>query len=616
MRIPLLALGLSISAFACANDEINLQYPGDFHIFPNTLCSEVDLSKISVEGRAFNPERDRLSIYGNGSIVVADGLTDPLVIYSEEDCQGTSMILNRDRYYRSEMQGEKSYLPEEPLGDFDNNVRSFRLKKGFSCTMANNPDGTGYSRVFIADNDDLVVNVMPDGLDFVSFVRVCRHDWVGKRGMSGSEPTALTRSSWFYDWGAGAESTEDYEYVPMRHNRWWDGWDNINSRTNTASMLGFNEPDHADQSDLSTEIAIEMWPEYMKSGLRVGSPAPDNLNGWWLAEFLEKADSLNYRVDFVATHMYWENQDPYNLANYIADLCKNKYGGRPMWITEWNNGANWTHERWPDAKGPQRDADFNIIYKENGTTTEVARPHTEANSAKQCEWLGKALDAFDKCDWLERHAFFNWVEDARALMLGDKLTPAGKLFASFDSRPAFNRNTEYVHEWRIAPPRIISSSRNSKRVRVSFYDQNGETADHYVVERRVKNGEWEEIAKIYPGVDYKLGKETYYLDKDFLSGLHEYRMKAVSYKGTESTWSRIASANVPESGVEAVEMLAGIRAYVENGMLMIDADNAGQQPLYSSDGRLVSIITYPAGKSSHPLPPSGLYIFCRSKLKI
>ncbi|MDE6795269.1 MAG: hypothetical protein K2J63_08180, partial [Muribaculaceae bacterium] len=148
------------------------------------------------------------------------------------------------------------------------------------------------------------------------------------------------------------------------------------------------------------------------------------------------------------------------------------------------------------------------------------------------------------------------------------------------------------------------------------YDQNGETADHYVVERRVKKGEWEEIAKIYPGVDYKLGKETYYLDKDFLSGLHEYRMKAVSYKGTESIWSRIASANVPESGVEAVEMLAGIRAYVENGSLVIDADNAGQQPLYSSDGRLVSVITYPAGKSSHPLPPSGLYIFGRSKLKI
>lgn len=38
----------------------------------------------------------------------------------------------------------------------------------------------------------------------------------------------------------------------------------------------------------------------------------------------------------------------------------------------------------------------------------------------QAEWLGKALDAFDKCEWLERHAFYNWVEDARSVVIDNK----------------------------------------------------------------------------------------------------------------------------------------------------------------------------------------------------
>ncbi|MDE6120940.1 MAG: hypothetical protein K2F63_04040, partial [Muribaculaceae bacterium] len=161
--------------------SVALDGPGDSYIFKNVRCSEVDLGKVTVDGRAFNPERDRLSVYGNSAIVIADGWTDPLTIYKEEECKGESMVLDFDRYYRSDPKEATNFLPEEELGSFDNAIRSFRLKNGFMCTMANNPDGTGYSRVFIASDGDLVVNEMPEGLAYVSFVRVCRHDWIGKR---------------------------------------------------------------------------------------------------------------------------------------------------------------------------------------------------------------------------------------------------------------------------------------------------------------------------------------------------------------------------------------------------------------------------------------------------
>ena len=58
-------------------------------------------------------------------------------------------------YYRGKLLGKKSYLKEEKLEGFNNNIRSFKLKKGYMCTLANNDNGSGYSRVFIADEADL-----------------------------------------------------------------------------------------------------------------------------------------------------------------------------------------------------------------------------------------------------------------------------------------------------------------------------------------------------------------------------------------------------------------------------------------------------------------------------
>lgn len=597
--------------------QINLRNQGDCHIFENRRCSEVNTSEITIDGREFDASRDRLSRYGNGAIVIADGWSNPLTVYKQENCSGESLVLQYDRYYRSETADEQQLLPEESLGGFDNSIRSFRLKRGFSCTMANNPDGTGYSRVFIADDDDLIVNQMPEGLDFVSFIRVCRHDWTGKRGFSGGEQyPELTRSAWFYDWGAGASSSADCEYVPMRHNRWWDSWENIASRTETASVLGFNEPDHADQSDLGTEIAIDLWPEFMKSGLRIGSPAPDNINKQWLREFLAKADSLNYRVDFVATHMYWDSQDPYALANTISDLCRNSYGGRPMWITEWNNGANWTNEYWPDQHGPQRDADFNIIPDENGNTVDVPRPHTRANSEVQCRWLEKALDAFDKCPWLERHAFYNWVEDARAIDIGDKLTPAGQIFADFNSRPAFNRECEYIHHWRIAPPRIKGIRYSNKRVRIDFYDHNGETCTGYTVQRRTDGLQWEDIAFIEPGKDYKQGRETFFRDFDVPAGLVQYRFKARSYKDTESIWSRIVSIRITSAGTSDITAGSTLGVTACGSSIIIESQTPGTTTLYTADGRPLRHIYYSTGKTAIENLPHGVYIIARQKIML
>ncbi len=602
---------LHLSSTSPLNDgvAVDLAEPGASVVFEGLRRSEVResvLASVTVQGRPFDPAKDRIAIYGTGTAIIAEGEGNPLTIYSAGSRMGVSMVCDCDRYYRGgDLVGDDTSLPNESLGDFDNAIRSFVLRKGYSATFATNPDGTGYSRNFVASDGDIVFDEMPAGLEFTSFIRVCRFDWIGKRGWAGTGDTASgqtdqTRSAWYYTWGAHHDSGDNYEFVPMRHNKWWDSWSNIDSRTDVSCLLGFNEPDHKDQADMTVDEAIKQWPELLKSGLRLGSPAPDNIKKDWLIDFLAAADSLHYRVDFVATHMYMASQDPDALCTRIGNLCRNIYGGRPMWITEWNNGAPWTNEKWPDKKGPRRDADFNIILDENGNETETNCPHTEGNSAQQCEWLARALVAFDECPWLERHAIFNFKghDEGRSAMIEGKLTPAGRFFSEFYSRPGYNSGCNREHTFSPGAPLLLGLDANSDRVRLTFLDTNGETAAGYVVERCINKGEWVQIGYLQGGydaagdADYKYGDEITFFDRDMAGGYTDYRVKAISYRDPEETsgWSRRYGVKV-EAGLSDVKV-EEFKVYGSNGNLMIESDTEGTAEIYRADGTLVRTVSY------------------------
>lgn len=568
------------------------------------------LSAVTVDDRAFDAAKDRIVIYGNGSAILPNALEAPLTLYTAENFGGESKVCQPDVYYRSRKSGDK-WLEQELLGDFDNSIRSFRLRRGYCAVLANNYDGTGFSKVFIADKEDLEVPVMPQGLEFASFVRVSFFQWIGKRGICGGDLPGLTRSSWFYDWGASAESADDFEYVPMRHNLWWDGWDKIGSRVSTSNVLGYNEPDHADQSSLSPDAAISEWPNFMKSGLRIGSPAPDAVTKDWLKRFIATADSLNYRVDFVATHMYWNSQSPSGLLNTIRNACANDYGNRPMWITEWNNGANWTNEWWPDRNGTKLDAEFNPILDENGNEQTVVRPHTQANSEVQKKWLESILPAFDSSPWLERHSFYNWVEDARMVEIEGKLTPAGEVFANFQSVPGYSAVHQYDHQWKIAPPHL-SVKEYQTYFTVGIYDHNGETGASYTIEQSINGSPWEVIAVLEGGKDYSYGRTKNYRVTPEVNGTYRFRVKALSYIGTESVYSRVIGTTVDyASGVADV---AVSRAYVKAGaageLVLVGFGSGTSVGVYNTLGSLVRTVTIPADTDEVSVPglPRGVYI--------
>ena len=485
---------------------------------------------VKINGKAFNDKVDRIAIYASGAVIIPNGTKtagEALTVYTEKNYGGNSKSFEINTYHNN-------------LGELDNKVQSFKLKKGFAATLANNPDGTGFSRMFIASDEDIDAPEMPEGMEgFVSFIRVFKWEWTAKKGWAGGASDQLNVSI-NYDWDAGASTDNiDTEYVPMRHNLGWQSFEIINSRNNVSHLLGYNEPDRSDQADMSVEHAIEQWPELFKSGLRLGSPAPSSTPKAWLTNFMAICDSLNYRVDFAVTHAYQYQATSW--WDWNIGATSRGCGNRPVWITEWNNGANWTGESWPTASGPMRDADLNIVLDENGQEQIINKPLSPENSAQSVKKMEQILPYFETNELLEHHFLYNWVNDARSMMLSDKLTPAGKVFAALNSQVGFKKANEYIHRWKIAPPWIINEvSDDYKNIELKWYDHNVETGKNYVLQRKIGDEGFKTLKNYEANKDYAYGDTLRYTDPiDFDQAT--YRVFAVSYKDMRSLYSR----NIP-----------------------------------------------------------------------
>ncbi|MCU0796748.1 MAG: glycosyl hydrolase [Akkermansiaceae bacterium] len=335
----------------------------------------------------------RLAAYGHGCVVMARGDDFPgLWVYPGGDLQGKPTGLKSYQAYN------RKSLPEEGSA-----IVSFVLKRGHTATLAENEDGTGVSRNWVAQDHDVVIDELPKELaGKVSFVRVFPWRWTVKKGIAGAIHGNL-KVGWFYDWNIGQRSTPDIEYVAIRQNLHWPGLDQDWRAKGINHLLGFNEPDRPDQANMSVDQAIAAWPTLLKTGLRLGSPAPSDGGLGWLYEFMDKADKRGLRVDFVAVHYYRAVPDPGDGRNAAAQFKAflqdiHNRTRRPIWITEWNNGANWT-------------------------------PHRDPNPTEQKRAIEAMIEMLDETPWVERYAPFNWVEDSRKFV-GDKgaLTPAGEMY--------------------------------------------------------------------------------------------------------------------------------------------------------------------------------------------
>ncbi len=373
-------------------------------IKPSVVVSTY-LSQMRVNGGpAFADSSVRIVQYGqNGAIVIPQSSSfQPLSVFSQREFGGTSTPYSPWTYY---------------TGNGITNVSSFRLKRGYQVVFAQSPDGKNYSKCYVAQDGDLEIGVLPVTLDKqVQFIYVTPWRWTSKKGIAGDPGIGWLNVNWWYNWNINSSSSRDLEYEAIRQKQYWpslaQNWKSLGINT----VLGYNEPDNPSQANMSVATAISAWGDLLGTGLRVGSPATtDGGPNSWLIPFVSQADAAGLRVDFVCTHYYQSHNpaDPSGCAsqmyNFLLNIWNNTH--RAIWVTEWNNGANWTDSQWPAPTYAQQQACVQAM-----------------------------VNMLEATPFVERYALYNWVEDTRSLVTSSNtVTPAGTTYSNLVSNLSYSQ---------------------------------------------------------------------------------------------------------------------------------------------------------------------------------
>ena len=512
---------LRISNPITTNGTVNLTSDSGWLILDGVLPSEAiaaHFSYISVNGQtAVNNVNIRVTNYLRGCVIMPHAPDfKALTVYKDAGFSGEEMQFQPYTYYKTAQ-----------LGGFDNTISSFKLKKGYMATFAQNENGSGYSKVFIAEKDDILISTLQVGLnDKVSFVRVFPWRYTEKKGFASGlpdfnrtvTPVKLTNSGWFYHWGTtSAEDLTDKEFVSMK----WNAksltdyrWQEILNINYSNHLLGFNEPDGATQGNMTLDEMLLYWPKMMESGMRLGSPAPAG-NTQLLYDFIDKCDELNYRVDFVAIHDYGEGTA---LAFY--NKCKAVYDrtGRPIWITEFNSGGTWT--------------------KTTPTYPEI--------SAR----IAEIMEKYDTEGIIERYSIFNFDENVndfggvqnRAIFYTPAIpsytfTPLGVAYRDNISPMAFNAAGQInILLKLVAPQNLIITNINGITNKLEWDNFNFADVGTLFIERATGSGSWITVAQIS-------SNNNRYDDDISATGLVKYSYR-LSVRQTGFTNSKFAIATI------------------------------------------------------------------------
>ena len=226
------------------------------------------------------------------------------------------------------------------------------------------------------------------------------------------------KANWYYTWGLTPSITvEGVEFVPM----FWGASSVTEENCNAVNklyeegkisyVLGFNEPDLSEESNMSVNEALDLWAflcEHLDSRIKLVSPAPSYPTRDWLDQFMTGISQRGLRCDYVAVHMY-AGIGTDNYQNVIKEVY-NKYG-KKIWITEF---------------APRDDN-----ASQNGYNS-----YSESRVLGQMEVL---LPAYEEMEEVFRYSWFGCASDS---MLGlvtsrffgddDQITSLGEYYASIE----------------------------------------------------------------------------------------------------------------------------------------------------------------------------------------
>ena len=230
-----------------------------------------------------------------------------------------------------------------------------------------------------------------------------------------NQALAASGASWYYTWStqhSGITTPSSGSFVPMI----WGAKSVTDSslaqaRSYGPYLLGFNEPDMAQQSNMTVDQALELWPKLMAAGKILGSPAVaygGDTAGGWLDRFMSGAEAKGYRVDFITLHWYGGDfrtpQAVEQLKSYLAAVYARYH--KPIWLTE-----------------------YALIDFSQGTRFPSAQ--------QQADFVTASTKALDGLSYVQRYAWFGLGADpakpsSGLFTDGTTTTPAGRAFQSAD----------------------------------------------------------------------------------------------------------------------------------------------------------------------------------------
>ena len=460
------------------------------------------LSHITINGEAaVNGTNCQVRMYGKGSIVYPYGKEGssatafhPLTVYDDQNCQGESCSLFG-------LESTSGFMNTLPAAKLNNRIRSFTLKRGYMVTFSLKAEGRGYSRCFIADKEDLVMNSLPALMDKrISSYRVFRWADPGKIGvadMVNENDLKLLDATWSYTWGNGRDLGTDYECVPHMNHRWGPSASSMGSASYSCHIKTDNEPGNsADPEPATVDQVLDRWEDCMRTGKRLMTPSSHDGSMGWFSAFLDSIDKRGWRCEILDFHCYWTEGQYGNLEWYA-----NNYG-RPIWISEFVWGASW------NSNGAFADG---ITWAQNRDA------------------MSRILSNLNNWNWVERYAYWNGEREPSYLMRSGNLTLTGEYFANMKSKLGYTNYGNYIPK---APPYKVPTNltvtNNLKKGinTITFTNVSGELTDTLVLQRRMgSTGAW--IALDSWGAS---DKEDYeYVDSISEPGLYSYRVRCIGY---------------------------------------------------------------------------------------
>lgn len=418
---------------------------------------------ISINGeKAVDGENCQVKMYGRGAIVLPYSKDiHPLTCYTEPNYGGESC----NAYSEGSSGGYMKTMGESLL---NNKVRSFKLKRGYMVTFALGTGGWGYSRCFIADQEDLEIAEMPKNMDArVSSYRLFKWWNAHKAGLaSNGDKTAndAVGSCWCYDWAQGnASNLPDVEWVPNHIYEDWPSSATCGSVTGSCHMKTNNEPGNsADDHPQTVDEILNNWQNLMRTGMRLCSESSHDGSMNHLKTFIDEIDARGWRCDILDLHCYWASG--FNNLTWYSDHYGN---GRPIWISEWVWGASWNN---------------NGIFATD-------RSYSKENQQKCYDGTKPILETLNANSRVERYAYWNSEADCSKIYKDGQLSTLGKYYASMNDGLGYNAENEFIPKVVYAAPSELEGTYNKAKgtMTLAWSDTNGDMLDSVTVEVKTQN---------------------------------------------------------------------------------------------------------------------------------